>query len=477
MKKLFILLLVLGSSNFFYAQTFLVTEPVPIKTGESYEIIGKLKDRYLLYKESLDGKYEINGYDAEMKLIWSKELEFDYKRPRVVNVGATKNDFTIVYQYQSKGKTILKAHKYDPGANLLDSITIDASKSGFYDSDLQVVRSEDKSKLLIYQVENQKEIKAISFDVENLQILWTCKFVPAGLAFQRDFAQVLVSDKGTMYFILGKDNRVNKREDHVYDIYIGNEETASKSIVFFSFPMEEKLTFDIIFNYDNLNDRIVAGGLYSERTKTKSIGYFYLNVSPDNPADYRLVFEPFNDKFVSNILGKQVDASKGLDEAVIQEMILRRDGGILLVGEQALHSERQNVGIGSLGAAGIGHTYFDYYYDDLFVISIHPDGETHWRTILHKRQYSYDDDALYSSYFLFKTATSIRFVFNDEIKYENTVSEYVLSGDGKYDRNSILNTKNKKLKLLFRKGLQVGSDEYLVPSEYRNRLSLVNIKY
>ncbi len=476
MKRLFILFLILGLPTFFYAQTVLVSNQIPLKTGDGYEILGKLKDRYLLFKETFDSQYEIRGYDTALKLKWTKELEFDTKRPKVLNISATKNDFSIIYQYVEKGKTTLKAHKYDPGANLLDSITIYSFKGSVFDAGFQIVQSENKSKLLIYQIENQKAVKALAFDVENMKMLWSCEFLPVGLAFQRDFIEVLVSDNATMFFILGKDNNKNKKEDHVYDIYVGNEETASKSITYFTFPMNEKLTFDIVFNYDNLNNRIVAGGLYSEKTKTKSVGYFYLNLSADNPEDYTLSFEPFDDDFVSNFLGKQVDAAKGLNEAVVQEIILRRDGGILMVGEQAVHSERQAMGAGSMGT-GYGYVNYDYYYDDLFVISIHPNGETHWKTILHKRQYSYDDDASFSSYFLMKTATSLSFVFNDDIKYENTVSEYILKGDGKSDRNSILNTKNKKIRLLFRRGVQVGSNEYIIPSEFRNRLSLVKFKY
>jgi hypothetical protein len=476
MKKLFIFFLILGAPGFFYAQTVLLSEPMPLKSGEGYDIIGKLKDRYLLYQNTLDGKEEVSGFDAQMKLKWTKELELDHKRSKILNISSTKEDFTFIYQYTAKGRTILKAAKYDPGANLIDSVTIYAFKSTYYEANLQLIQSEDKSKLLLYQIENQNKVKAISFDIENMKVLWSSMFLPRGLEFQSDFIQVLVSNKGHMYFILGKDNRKNKREDHIYDIYVGNEETSSKGISFFTFPMKEKLTFDVVFTYDNLNNRIVAGGLYSEKTRTKSVGYFYFNISPENPDDYRLVFEPFEDEFISNFLGKQVDASKGINEAVVQEIILRRDGGILMVGEQAIHTERQTVGAGSLGGS-VGHVYYDYYYDDLFVISIHPDGETHWKTILHKRQYSYDDDALYSSYMLLKTATSLRFVFNDEVKYENTVSEYILKGDGNYDRNSILNTKNKKLRLAFRKGIQVGSNEYIVPSEFRNKLTLVNIKY
>jgi len=475
MKKSFIFLLIFGLPSIFFAQTVFVSESMSLKSGEWYEIIGKLKGRYLLYKTTFDGSDEIKGYDEKMNLKWVKELEYDHKKAKVLNISSTKNDFTLIYQYLEKGRTIVKAHKYDPGANLIDSVTIYDLKTTYNDNEKQIVQSDDKSKVLIYQIENQSMVKAISFDIENMKVLWGSVFSPAGLAFQNDFLQVLVSDIGDMYFILGKDNQKTKREKHVYEIYVGNKETVASSITFFTFPMQERLTFDITFEYDNLNKSIVAGGLYSEKSKTKSMGYFYLSISPENPNDYRLVFEPFDDEFVSTFLGKNTDASKGLNEAVVQEIILRTDGGILIVGEYAVQTERQAAGSG-LGT-GIGHVYYDYNYDDLFVISIHPYGQTHWNTILHKRQYSYDDNGVYSSYLLLKTASSLRFVFNDEIKYENTVSEYVLKGDGKYDRNSILNTKNKKLRLAFVKGVQVRSSEYIVPSEFRNRLSLVKINY
>ena len=475
MKKLFTYAFILMVPSIFYAQTVFVSESMSLKNSERYEIIGKLKGRYLIYKTTLDGTDEIKGYDDKMNLKWVKELEYDHKKAKILNISSSKNDFTLIYQYLEKGRTILKAHKYDPGANLIDSVTIYNLKTTYNDAGKEIVRSEDKSKILIYQIENQSMVKAISFDVKNMRVLWSSIFSPADLAFQQDFYQVLVSNSGEMYFILGKNNQKSKREKHGYDIYVGNPETAEKGIIFFTFSMNEMLTFDIAFEYDNLNKRIVAGGLYSEKSKIKSMGYFYLNISLENPKDYRLVFEPFDDEFASTFLGKDTEASKGLNEAVVQEIILRTDGGILLVGEYAVQAERQTAGAG-LGT-GLGHVYYDYYYDDLFVVSIHPDGQTHWKTILHKRQYSYDDNAAYSSYLLLKTASSLRFVFNDEIKYENTVSEYILKGDGKYERNSLLNTKNKKLRLVFVRGVQVGASEYIVPSEFRNRLNLVKINY
>ena len=119
----------------------------------------------------------------------------------------------------------------------------------------------------------------------------------------------------------------------------------------------------------------------------------------------------------------------------------------------------------------------DYYYDELFVISIHPTGQEHWATVLPKKQFSQDDGGIFSSFFLFKTPSKLRFIFNDEIKNENTVSEYVLGGTGAFDRNSVLSTSGLELKLRFQDAVQINGNELLIPSERRNRLKLVRLNY
>lgn len=457
-----------------FAQSVVVSEHMFLKSSEWYQIIGRLKDRVLMLVETFDKRYEVRGFDENMKLKWTKELTFDHKRPKLLNITSTNKYFTITCKYPKKQNTILKAYRFDAGASLKDSILIlDYERpSSFIVPEFFTAQSDDKSKLLVYYFEDQNRINAISFDLQSMQTIRHFKFFAEGIVLESDFFQGLITDKGEVFFIAATGNKKSTRKDHVYDIFMANHEADSVSLTFYSLSMEGKLTFDIIFSYDNMNNKIVAGGLYSEKTKAKSVGYFYLSVSPQNPEDYKLVFESFEDDFVSKFLGKQVNASRGLSEAVIREIILRRDGGILMIAEQATRSERQVLGSGAFGA-GFGHVYFDFYYDDMFVISIHPDGKTHWKTILHKKQYSYDDDAAFSSFLLLKTPKTLSFIFNDEIKPENTVSEYVLSGNGNYDRYSILNTKNKKLKLLFRKGVQIGVNEFIIPSEYRNRFNLV----
>ncbi|MCB0684281.1 MAG: hypothetical protein KDC32_25735, partial [Saprospiraceae bacterium] len=195
-------------------------------------------------------------------------------------------------------------------------------------------------------------------------------------------------------------------------------------------PLEGRMTYDVKFSFDNLNERLIGGGLYSEDNLQRTEGTYFLSIPPRTPDKYLLAFDPFEDQFVAAFLGKDFSSkNKGISETDVQEIVHRQDGGILLIAERNRALERRTGMARTSYDRLTGRYIVDYYYDDLFVASIHPNGKTHWRNILHKRQYSQDDDAAYSSYFLLKTPYNLRLLFNDEIKYENTVSEYVIQGN------------------------------------------------
>ena len=119
----------------------------------------------------------------------------------------------------------------------------------------------------------------------------------------------------------------------------------------------------------------------------------------------------------------------------------------------------------------------DYYFEEMIAVSVHPDGNMHWVEVLHKRQYSQDDDAMFSSFFVFELPSQLRILFNDEIRSENTVSEYIVTGKGLEERKSLMSTDYQNLKLRFREAKQTGNQSLIVPSLRGNRLALVKIDY
>lgn len=473
MKRLLILLS-LVFPILLTAQVVKVSDEIPLRNDVSYEVLGELKGRVLLFRDRTT-EFEVQAFNDQMREIWSKELDLDRRLPVVVGLSSSDQDFTVIYRYRRKSDTVLKAHKYDPGANLIDSVTIKDFGYLFFTPDFELILSEDRSKALIYYIEKQSILHAVSFDVTTMQKLWDRTFTPEEYDASRDILHGVVDNQGIFYLIIEKNNLRYKKDNHFYEIHqFGTADGAYNRM---NISLDGKLTYDVYFSFDNLNNNLVAGGLYAENNPGRATGYFILTIDRDDGRKQRLVFHPFTEEFIATLMGKEVEDNKGIMECSVQDLVIRQDGGLLIIGERNRQYERRLAGANRLSYEGYNRYIVDYFYDDLFVLSLNSDGTSHWEQVLHKKQYSQDDDGIYSSYFLFKTPRRLRFLFNDEIKYENTVSEYILTGTGKYDRNSVLSTENLKLRLRFRDATQTSGHRVIIPSERRNNLRLVKVEY
>ena len=473
MKRTLILIALVFPAILF-AQTVTVSEPISIRNDIAYELIGKMKGRTLLYRDK-ETTFEIQAFDHKMRLSWKKDLELDKRRPSVIGLVPGNDEFNIIYQFKSKNGIVAKVHRYDAAANLKDSTTIvDYGKKYFVPS-AKMIYSENKKVISIYHVEKSIEMYVTTFDLDRMEVLWEQKFMLEDMNAQRTIKRMLVDNRGGFNIIFEKDNKKIQKENHRFEVlYYGNDVNAPE---IHKIPMSEYLTYDVHFVFDNLNRNLLAAGLYSESNRGHSDGFFFLKIPHNDPNSYTKVFEEFTDKFLTDVLGKDKKRNKGIADASIQEIVLRKDGGILIVGEENRHTERNMSTARSYVSGSSVRNVVDYFYEDIFLVSIHPDGEVHWNTILHKKQYSQNDDAMFSSFFLLKTPSNLRFLFNDEIKYENTVSEYVVNGIGNFDRNSILSTEDQKLRLRFRDAIQVAANELIVPSENRNKLKLIKVTF
>jgi hypothetical protein len=474
MKNYLLLLLLIALPLLTGAQIVTVSEDIPMRNDVAYEVIGKMKGRLLFFRDQTSD-FEVQAFNEKMREVWSKELDLDKRNPKTLGLTNSKEDFTIFYRFRRKSQTVIKAQKYDPAANLIDSTTVKDYGYLFFTPDFEIIRSEDKSKVLVYYIEKQSIIHAISFDVDSMRVLWDRQFSPEDFDYSRDILHTVLDNMGNVYFVLEKNNLRYKKETHYYEVhqFIDDGEEYKR----YNIPLEGKLTYDVMFSFDNLNKRLKAGGLYAEKNPGRANGYFFLSIPRRTPKNYAIYYDPFEDEFISTLMGKEVEDNKGIMECSIQDLILRQDGGLLIIGERNRQYERRMAGTNRIVYDSYNRYIVDYFFDDLFLISIHPDGTPHWKQVLHKKQYSQDDEGVYSSYFMFITPKRLRFLFNDEISQENTVSEYVINGHGEFDRNSILSTENLKLRLRFRDATQVGAREVIIPSERRNQLRLVKVEY
>ncbi|MCU0346394.1 MAG: hypothetical protein MUC59_05605 [Saprospiraceae bacterium] len=457
------------------SQTVTMSEQVVLRDETSYDIFSDDRGNVLLFKGK-GFEAQVQGFDANLRLSWEKDLELDRKSPNIEAVVQAENGgFNLIYQFRQKLTPILKIHRYSPAANLVDSVTIKRFDQAFFTPSFEVEFSEDKNMALAWFVKDQTEIHALVFDMRKMKIIWEKSFMPENMLMHRDFLQAIVDNDGNMHFILSKDNFTSRQRSHFIEVFDFGPSTDS-TLRRYSIPMQDHLTYDVKFAFDNLHHSLKAGGLYTKDNLNKAEGSYFLSVEQASPDNYLVKFHPFDEDFVAVLSEKEKVKNKGIPESTVQKIVMRTDGGVLLIGELNREFMRGTANPGVYGRSGF-RPITDYYYDDAFLISMHPTGEVHWKNILHKKQYSQDDNAAYSSFFLVKTPAALRLVFNDEIKNENTVSEYVVRANGEFDRNAVMSTERQDLQLRLRDAIQVSAYDFVVPSERRGRLRLVRISF
>ncbi len=461
------------------AQNIDISDDIHIGSSTGYGIIGKFNDRFLFYQLD-DDEVKLRAYDAKMHKIWEREVQPDHKRSaKILDVIGNKTDFSVVYHYRKKNHILIKVHKYDGQVKLMDSALIFDWGRNFITPVLELKMSEDKKSALVYELIESRKIRALAISLDSLKPIWEQTIETSEWGYNDHFSQIVFTNRAEAFFIQEEDNRVGN-EKHRFKIQRVDTDGKLASTVL---PFKYFMTNDVKFSFDNFNRKLIGAGVYGNKSVGKSLGYFSFSLPPQYKEGDGVVLynQVFDDAFVSTLLGKKTTDNKGLLDIKIQEIVHRRDGGILAIFEQVRYVERRLA-----AAQGVGRYVnqssalslsMDYYHDNFFAISIGAEGVIHWKSIFYKKQMSQDDDGRYSSYGLVKTPASLRFLFNDEIERATTVSQYMLNSVGENERHSVMNTAGQELYLRFHDGVQTGANEVIVPSEDRRHIKLVRIQF
>lgn len=470
----FILFFLLFYSLSSLGQIVSVSEELHLRDDVAYQVIGQPREDILLLRDK-NNYFEIQAFNNSLHTSWNKEYEMEEYRSRILEVIPNADGFYVLYQYKKGGEYFIKQLVFNPAANLVDSLTVKNLGNSFYVPEYEIVLSENKNIALFLDYDRYSNFNCFALDLSSMQVIWEEEFELDDFNSSRNLNSIITDNRGNMILILEKENRKSRMQDHHFEIYCTGPNFPG--IYRVDIPMGQHLSYDVVFDWDNLNQQLIGGGLYIDDNMVKANGYYYLrsDLKSNNAV---LSFHPFKLEHEAALVGKpDLDKTKGVPELNVQEIVLRRDGGIILFTERVRVYERNAAAVTRSSFDRFARYSVDYYYDDMFVASIHPDGAVHWENVLHKKQYSQDDSAIYSSYFLLKTPTNLRLVFNDEIKNENTISEYILYPMGEAERKSVFSTANQELRIRFRDGIQVASNQMVVPSERRGKLKLVRVTY
>ena len=442
MKKLFLLLGLFGLLNQTFSQTTNNNVTVLLgKTGREpgkstiSDVVGTLNGKVFMVRNSFgfaNGSFYVESYDADMNLITRAEqnpgVDGDKYFPeecvlfgnQLLLISSNKNKKTdmldIFYQVLDENK--LQASK---GPQLIASVSnISMFKYGSFDLEL----SANRNRLAIitqppFDKNNPDRLSVTVFDEQKNQV-WKKDFV---LPYSdKLFAtEKYVLDNNANFYLLGRlyqDKVVEKRDGQPNYSYHAiawyNNGSDMKDVLI---SMKDHFITDLTMKVAD-NGNIVCGGFYSDQGTFSIRGTYFVSIDATSQQILTQGTREFDKDFLTQFMSSnKAEKGKELVNYNLDNMILRSDGGVLLLAEQ--YYITQSTYTYYVNGIPQTRTTYYYHYGSIIVVNVNPDMTIAWATKIPKNQVTTDDGGYFSSYAFMVTGSNIYIVFNDNPKNLN----------------------------------------------------------
>ena len=424
------------------------TTKANVKWGDEKEI-----NRRTIFEDIIgsddDGTYIIKRtWKGDAPLIIEKYgNDMALKKSVAVILGEKEDDRIYQYATQIDGVLILFSTVLDNKAkvNLLYAQTINketltpnsklikigaiefTGKSKRNSGSFTCTISNDEKRILIYhnlpyERDENETFSYYIFD-KDLNLLWEKNVT---LPHENELFSVVdydIQENGDLYLLSkifkekAKDSRKGKPNYHYQVIAYTDKGENTKE---YPILLEKKFLTDMKIAI-NLEGDIICGGFYSDNGTATIKGSYFLKIDESTKS---IVFKSFKEFEIDFIIQNMTDKNKrkiqkrkekGKDvelyEYDLADIVLKEDGGAVLIGEQ--HYVREVTTTDSQGNISIS---YHYYYNDIIVISIDPEGQIEWTEKITKKQRTVNDNGLFSSYALAIVGDQLNFIFNDNAK-------------------------------------------------------------
>lgn len=453
------------------AQRVVVSQEVTLSDDNRYELFAGPDESVILYRDDAKG-IELEAYGPEMTRLWQRELTLDRSRPNPLGALMHDGETVVFYTYRKDRGLYLKMHRYSGTGNLTDSLTVTRLEGDFLTGGYRLHYDEAGRYAVFTQQRDARTWVTLGVEVASGRLLYaeTIDLTPSSSLYPDDVSEPWVGPRGGLYLWTQRDNRRSRLESHEVTVIRVSLTGAQERV---TLPLPELLVFGLRLGVDEANDRVALAGYYAN-DPDEAAGVVTVALDYALTGEARVLKSAFSEALVSSVDPKD-RRPEGIPDLTVLDVIFRRDGAALVVGEQRRATIRT---VGGRGGTFGSTMKTDYLYEDIVLSVIGTEGgRGDWHEVLPKKQFSQDDGGAFSSYSRAVTPSALHLIYNDEVRSGGTVSEYALNGVGEIERHSIMNTEYQDLWLRHEAAVQLSGAEMVIPSERRNRLRLVRLSF
>lgn len=509
MKRLFILLLLLqGLTDWSNAQGPQIVYSAPEKEDSrrtNFEVIGKIGGNFLIYKRNRT-THDICVYDQEMNLK-SRNTRTELEGDRVINIDfIAYPDFAYaIYQYQRRNVVYCNAVKIDAqGQAVGQPIVLDTTEIAFANSNkiYTTIESDDKQKIMVFKINNRNAqlffFTTLLYDNRLILQRRDQMFLP--MQERNDFfTDFHLSNAGELIFAKFRKSSFNA--ESIVKVDMVTKYPDSTQFTVRDIGMGSRILDEIKLKVDNTNKRVLLTALYFMQKRGNIEGLYLMKWDKENNVKIRDTAFQFTEELRAQARSEDASRKTAFNEYYIKNVVIRKDGGFVIVGESLYTSSRSgnfsrwdNMGWGSpwmnsmdyyspfmnqwgmpwnrFGTPGITR----YHADNIVILAFGKDASLQWSNIIPKNQFDDESDNLIS-YATFNTGGEVHFLFNQYERRTLMLNDQSIGADGRLNRNPTLKNLDKGYEFMPRFAKQVGARQMIVPCWFRNYLCFAKIEY
>lgn len=335
----------------------------------------------------IESIWDMNNKDYLFYSTWNKSDKTEHLYAQELNVEKG--------QFQGTAKELLSSG---------DKLTGTLVMTGLYQFNTagkwNLVRSADSSKLMVhYRIKPKEKKDAYSKDIigvyvfdKNLNKVWGDQLEMPYTEKMMDNDDYQVDRNGNVYIlakVYNSEAKKKDKDDYHYEVLMYSKGSKKPNISSFSFG--DKYVVDIALDEDQTG-RMICTGFYSKSHKGTDGAFFMaFDEATKKMQNIKKGFYEFPTEVIKQFESKKAQKKmekkeeKGEDEEVshlvYRNLNLESDGSITLYGEQYY----MFVTVSYNGKTTT--TTYHYFYQDIYVTKIGPDGELKWVKKIPKEQH------------------------------------------------------------------------------------------
>ncbi|NCW11634.1 MAG: hypothetical protein EBV82_00480 [Chitinophagia bacterium] len=518
----FLMLCLLGNASL-KAQSYTVSSIEKTdKEGMQYEILGKVGDRYWVFKNN-DGISTIAQYNAQMLMVKQNDLSFLPKQLNGLEFVTFSDKVFVVYQFQVNTTLYAAAAQLSEEGQLVGTPkildTAEKIRPASSTKVFNLLQSDDHQKMVLFSVNTTKpsalKVKTLTLN-NNFEVIGGSEFSVQSQSKKSALSDFALDNAGNLYCL--RNSTQANAAPAVSLIFL----SASGAEVVESPVINNSLLLDNIrLTVDNNKNRVLLNSFYATEKKGHVEGLYSYVWDIATRKEVVTNANRFTDA-VRWAVAQKRNIKDAFDACYVDRISHQEDGSYVVVAEQAEsyvnHNSfsrwdyyyggafynpfmfnywnrpfgfypwaRMGWGMGwgmnpwmmrpwGNPFAYYGYPSVTYNANKIALLSFDKNGSLQWVKTIDKSQSDQNVDQ-FIGYGIIKNQEGTQFLYHDKQKGIHFLVINALTAQGQLTKGASIMTSEKNYEWMPRMLKQVGDHEAILPYQYKSKIGFAKVQF